>query len=243
LIEQAAALEQGLDNERRLTAQQRDFVSMTSHEFRTPLTVIDGHAQRLIKMSERLDPRDIAERGSRIRNSVQRITNIMDSLLGASRLLDGQVVFHPTDVNPTALLRDACQVHRDATRGVIINENFSPLPAFISGDPKLLFHAFSNLISNAVKYSPAGSPIEILARQELGRLVVQVRDHGIGIPARDRARLFERYFRGSNATAVAGTGVGLHLVSMVVTLHQGEVFAESLEGVGSNFIVHLPISA
>jgi signal transduction histidine kinase len=98
------------------------------------------------------------------------------------------------------------------------------------------------LISNAIKYSPAGSPIEVVARQEPGRLEVQVRDHGIGIPARDRSRLFERYFRGSNATAVAGTGVGLHLVSMVVTLHQGEVFAESLEGVGSRFIVHLPTS-
>jgi two-component system OmpR family sensor kinase len=239
-IEQAAALEQGLENERRLTAQQRDFVSMTSHEFRTPLTIIDAHAQRLIKMSERLDPRDIADRGARIRSAVQRITNIMDSLLSASRLLDGQVVFHPTEFNPSVLLRDACQVHRDATRGVVINEDFSPLPATIHGDPKLLFHAFSNLISNAIKYSPSGSPIDVVARQEPGRMVVQVRDHGIGIPARDRSRLFERYFRGSNATAVAGTGVGLHLVSMVVTLHQGEVFAESLEGVGSRFIVHLP---
>jgi signal transduction histidine kinase len=242
LIEQAAVLEEGLENERRLTAQQRDFVSMTSHEFRTPLTIVDAHAQRLIKMSGRLDPRDIAERGARIRSAVQRITNIMDSLLNASRLLDGQAVFHPTEFDPCVLLRDACQVHRDATRGVVINEDISPLPATIHGDPKLLFHAFSNLISNAIKYSPAGSPIEVVARQELGHLAVEVRDHGIGIPERDRSRLFERYFRGSNATAVAGTGVGLHLVSMVVTLHQGEVFAESLEGVGSRFIVRLPTS-
>ena len=103
-IEQAAALEAGLENERRLTAQQRDFVSMTSHEFRTPLTIIDGHAQRLIKTSDRLDPSDVAERGTRIRSAVQRITNIMDSLLGASRVLDGHAVFHPSDVNPWTLL-------------------------------------------------------------------------------------------------------------------------------------------
>jgi two-component system OmpR family sensor kinase len=153
----------------------------------------------------------------------------MDSLLDASRLLDGQVVFHPTDFDPSVLLRDACQVHRDATRGAIINEELSPLPATINGDPKLLFHLFSNLISNAIKYSPAGSPVEVVARQELGQLVVEVRDHGIGIPARDRERLFQRYFRGSNATGIAGTGVGLHLVAMVVALHHGEVFAESLE--------------
>jgi two-component system, OmpR family, sensor kinase len=243
LIEQAAALEQGLENERRLTAQQRDFVSMTSHEFRTPLTIIDGHAQRLIKMSDRLGPADTADRGARIRSAVQRITNIMDSLLGASRVLDGHAVFHPSDLDPSALLRDACQAHRDATRGTVITEDFSSLPATINGDPKLLFHAFSNLISNAIKYSPAGSPIEVIAREELGWLVVQVRDHGIGIPARDRERLFERYFRGGNATSIAGTGVGLHLVSMVVSLHQGEVFVESLEGVGSRFVVRLPLLA
>jgi signal transduction histidine kinase len=243
LIEQAAALEAGLENERRLTAQQRDFVSMTSHEFRTPLTIIDGHAQRLIKMQDRLDAADAAERGARIRSAVQRITNIMDSLLGASRLLDGRAAFHPCDLDPGALLRDACQAHRDANRGAIIVENFASLPATIMGDPKLLFHAFSNLISNAIKYSPATSPTEVKARMESGRLEVHVRDHGIGIPARDRVRLFERYFRGSNATSIAGTGVGLHLVSMVVTLHKGDIFVESLEGVGSRFVVRLPVSA
>lgn len=241
LIEQAAALEEGLENERRLTAQQRDFVSMTSHEFRTPLTVIDGHAQRLIKTSERLDATDIAERGASIRRSVQRITNIMDSLLGASRMLDGHAVFQVSDFDPAALLRDASQAHRDATRGAVIEEDLSSLPARMTGDPKLLFHAFSNLLSNAIKYSPEGSPIEVSAVQELDWLVVKVRDHGIGIPAKDRSRLFERYFRGSNATGVAGTGVGLHLVALVVALHQGEVYAESLEGVGSRFVVRLPL--
>lgn len=83
----------------------------------------------------------------------------------------------------------------------------------------------------------------MLARQESEWLVVQVRDSGIGIPARDREHLFERYFRGSNATGIAGTGVGLRLVSMVVSLHQGEVLAESLEGVGSRFTVRLPIGS
>ena len=243
LIDQAAALEAGLENERRLTAQQRDFVSMTSHEFRTPLTIIDGHAQRLIKMQDRLDATDAAERGARIRSAVQRITNIMDSLLGASRLLDGRSAFYPCDLDPGALLRDACKAHRDANRGVIIVEDFASLPATIVGDPKLLFHAFSNLISNAIKYSPATSPTEVKARLDSGWLEVHVRDHGIGIPARDRVRLFERYFRGSNATSIAGTGVGLHLVSMVVTLHQGKIFVESLEGVGSRFIVRIPVSA
>jgi two-component system, OmpR family, sensor kinase len=243
MIEQAATLEEALENEQRITAQQRNFVSMTSHEFRTPLTIIDGQAQRLIKLSERLTPTDVSERGARIRSAVQRMTNIMDSLLGASRLLDGQAVYHPTELDPELLLREACQAHREATRGANISEDFADLPATITGDRRLLFHAFSNLISNAIKYSPPGSLIEMVARQELGHLVVQIRDRGIGIPARDRKRLFQRYFRGGNVTGIAGTGVGLHLVAMVMALHQGEVLAESLEGVGSTFIVRLPILA
>ena len=241
LIEQAAALESGLEHERRLTVQQRDFIAMTSHEFLTPLTIIDAHAQRLIKMSDRLDSADIAERGASIRGGVQRITDIMDSLLGASRDLEGNAVFHPGDINPGALLHDVCQAHRDANRNAVISEEFSSLPASMYGDAKLLFHAFSNLISNAIKYSPPGSTVEVTARLQSDWLVVQVRDFGIGISARDRERLFERYFRGSNATGIAGAGVGLHLVSMVVGLHHGEVFAEDLDGVGSRFTVRLPI--
>jgi signal transduction histidine kinase len=243
LIEQAATLEEALENEQRLTVQQRNFVSMTSHEFRTPLTVIDGHAQRLIKMSDRLDAEGIVERGARIRSAVQRMTNIMDSLLGASHLFDGQAVFNPTEMDPSVLLREACQAHREATRSVHIIEDFENLPGVIDGDPKLLFHAFSNLISNAVKYSPAGSPIEVNARKDRGLLIVEVRDHGMGIPARDREHLFQRYYRGGNATGIAGTGVGLHLVAMVVALHRGDVLVESLEGAGSTFIVRLPVHA
>ena len=243
LIEQATALEEGLEHERRLTAQQRDFVSMTSHEFLTPLTIIDGHAQRLIKMSDRLDPGDITERGASIRDAVLRITGIMDGLLGASRILDGHAVFHPIHMDPGAVLREACQTHRDATRGALIQEEYLSIPSMIYGDPKLLFHAFSNLISNAIKYSSPGSPIEVAVTLESDWLVVRVRDHGIGIPAREREHLFERYFRGSNATGIAGTGVGLHLVSMVVSLHQGEVFAEIPPGGGSQFTVRLPVWA
>ncbi len=241
LIAQAAALEDGLEHERRLTEQQRDFVAMTSHEFLTPLTIIDGHAQRLIKMSDRLDPVDIADRGSSIRRGVQRITEIMDSLLAASRDLEGNTVCNFVNFDPAALLREVCRTHRDANRSAFIREDLLGLPESIYGDPKLLFQVFSNLISNAIKYSPVGSPIELTARRELDWMVVNVRDHGIGIPASDRERLFERYYRGANATGIAGTGVGLHLVSMVLALHQGKVSLESSEREGSIFTVWLPV--
>jgi signal transduction histidine kinase len=240
LVEQTANLDEALENEQRLTVKQRNFISMTSHEFRTPLTIIDGHAQRLIKISDRISGAEIAERGSRIRSAVLRMTSIMESLLEASRLLDGHGVFQPADLDPRALLHEACQTHREASRGTNIAEHYDSLPATVHGDSKLLFHAFSNLIANAVKYSGAGSPIELRAAEEGGQLLVRITDYGIGIPMRDREHLFERYYRGANATGIAGTGVGLHFVAMVMMLHHGEVTAESVEGVGSTFIVRLP---
>jgi signal transduction histidine kinase len=243
LVEQTANLDEALENEQRLTVKQRNFISMTSHEFRTPLTIIDGHAQRLIKMSGRSSATEIADRGLRIRSAVLRMTSIMESLLAASRLLDGHGVFQPADVDPRALLHEACQTHREATRGTNITEEYESLPATIHGDSKLLFHAFSNLIANAVKYSGSGSPIELRACQEGENLVVRVTDYGIGIPERDQEHLFERYYRGANATGIVGTGVGLHFVSMVVMLHHGDVSADSVEGVGSTFSVRLPIRA
>lgn len=244
LVEQAAALEQTLENERRLTAQQRNFVTLTSHEFRTPLTVIDAQAQRLIKLKDRINPEDLLERCRRIRSAVLRLTGIMDSLLGASRLFDGHAAYQPSEFNPTSLLHEVCQLHRDTTRGADIREESGDLPAISTGDSKLLFAMFSNLLSNAIKYSAPGSPIYVNARAERrGGWVTSVRDCGIGIVERDRAHLFERYFRGTNVTSVAGSGVGLHLVALVLSLHGGSIEVESREGVGSTFTVRLPRSS
>ena len=244
LIEQTAALEETLEKERRMTAQQRNFVAMTSHEFRTPLTVIDAQAQRLMKLKDRLTPNDLLERATRIRSAVTRLTGIMDSLLGDSRLLDEQAVCHPCEFDPATLLHEVCQLHRETSRGADIREEFGELPSTMHGDPKLLFGLFSNLLSNAVKYSAAGSPVDVMARMKPGGgLLVQVRDHGIGIPDRDRAHLFERYYRGANSVGVAGSGVGLHLVAMVLELHGGAIEVESSAGEGSTFIVHLPAGA
>jgi signal transduction histidine kinase len=165
----------------------------------------------------------------------------MDSLLGASLLLDGQAVYRAANLDPKALLREVCQLHRETTRGADIREDFAGLPASIEGDAKLLFAMFSNLISNAVKYSPVGSPVELVARNDGNQgLLVSVTDRGIGIPECDRSRLFDRYFRGTNALGVPGSGVGLHLVSMVLKLHGGAIEVDSRENAGSTFTIRLP---
>jgi signal transduction histidine kinase len=242
LARQASMLEEKLAAERHLTQLQRNFVSMASHEFRTPLTIIDGHAQRLNKLSDRIGVDEIVTRAGKIRAAVLRMTHLIDNLLTSTRLLESGagLYFHPQDLDLRELVHDVCQLHRESSPASNIVENPAH-PLRMVGDPKLLSQVFDNLLSNAIKYSPRGGGVCITARAEDGGFAVAVEDRGMGIPAADVGRLFERYFRGSNVSGIVGTGVGLNLVKMVVDLHGGSVTVESQEGKGSRFTVHLPL--
>ncbi len=244
LARQAALLEEQLAQEQRVALMQRNFVSMASHEFRTPLTVIDGHARRLDKSKDAVRPAEIGERAGKIRSAVLRMTHLIDNLLNSSRLIDGSagLYYEPAEIELTALLREVCQLHRDMVPAAQIVERFADAPLPISGDAKLLFQAFSNVLSNAVKYSTDGGTIEVAAERTDAEAIVTISDHGIGIPAADVDRLFERYHRGSNVSGIVGTGVGLHLVKLVVDQHGGRVAVQSREGEGSRFMIHLPIA-
>jgi signal transduction histidine kinase len=243
LARQAAMLEEQLAQEQRLALLQRNFVSMASHEFRTPLTIIDGHARRLIKTKDTLPPAEIGERAGKIRAAVLRLTHLIDNLLNSARLFDGgaTLYFHPAEMDMAALLREVCQLHREMVPGAAIGEHLSSAAMPMIGDTKLLYLLFSNLLSNAVKYSPGGGAIEVEAEMRADEIAVAVADRGIGIPASDLERLFERYHRGSNVSGIVGTGVGLYLVKMVADVHHGRVEVQSAEGAGSRFTVHLPV--
>jgi two-component system, OmpR family, sensor kinase len=242
LARQAALLEERLAHEQQLALLQRNFVSMASHEFRTPLTVIDGHARRLDKIKDAVGAAEIGERVGKIRSAVLRMTHLIDNLLNSSRVIDGgaELYLQATEMDMTPVLQEVCQLHRDMVPGSHIVERFAAAPLPMVGDAKLLFQVFSNLLSNAVKYSPGGDAIEVEAGSVGGEIVVTVSDHGIGIPADDLGRLFERYHRGSNVSGIVGTGVGLYLVKLAVDLHHGRVDVVSQEGEGSRFTVHLP---
>ena len=240
LSAQAETLREALAAERRLTTQQQNFVSMTSHEFRTPLTIIDSHAQRLIRMKERLAPEQLAERARGIRGAVTRMTSLIDSLLNTSRVFDGDVRLQREEVDLIGLGRQACQMHREVVPTALLREDYRAPTLRITGDPRLLFQAISNLVSNAIKYSPPGNPIDVGIADSGEQVLIVVSDVGIGIPDKDRAHLFERYFRGSNVSDIAGTGVGLYLVDMVARLHGGHAAVECPESGGSRFTLVLP---
>ena len=243
LARQAAMLEEQLAHEQRLALAQRNFVSMASHEFRTPLTIVDGHARRLEKMRDGAAGAEIAERAGKIRAAVLRLTHMIDNLLSSGRLIDGgaELYFDPAGIDLTALLREVCQLHREMVPGADIAERFGVAPMPMVADAKLLFQIFSNLLSNAVKYSPNGGTIVVEAAMAANEVVVIIADRGIGIPAGDLDRLFERYYRGGNVSGIVGTGVGLYLVKTGVDLHKGRIQVESEEGKGARFLVHLPL--
>jgi two-component system, OmpR family, sensor kinase len=239
---QAELLQEKLAEEQRLTLLQRNFVAMASHEFRTPLAIIDGHTQRLISMRDRLTADELAERARKIRSMVRRLTQLIDNLIGSARLVDARIdlYYHPAPIDLTALVREICQLQRELAPDAQIIEPAAAPELVVPGDATLLRQLFGNLISNAVKYSPDGGLIEVTAAHEGAQVVVVIEDHGIGIPEKDRLRVFERYYRGGNTSGIVGSGVGLSLVRTIVELHGGSIALESSEGLGSRFILRLP---
>ena len=244
LATQAALLQQKLAEEQRLTLLQRNFVAMASHEFRTPLAIIDGHTQRLISMRDRLTTEELAERARKIRSMVRRMTQLIDNLIGSARLVDARIdlYYHPAPVDLTSLVREICQLQRELTPDARIREQIQAQPLLVRGDASLLSQLFSNLVSNAVKYSPDSGLIRVIAAREGTQIAVVIEDRGIGIPEADRERVFERYYRGSNTSGIGGSGVGLSLVKTMVDLHKGTIALDTREGEGSRFTIRFPIS-
>jgi signal transduction histidine kinase len=246
LERQTTMLRERLAEEQRLMLLQRNFISMASHEFRTPITIIDGHAQRLVSLKEKLDSNAVVERAWKIRHAVRRITHLIQNMIDSMRMIDGDVklYFHPSNMDVGKLTREVCQLHREIAPQSLILEHYQNAgPLYVHGDVDLLFQALSNLLSNAIKYSPGSRPIEVVISQSGGAVLIAVMDHGIGIPQVDHSRVFERYYRGENAAGIVGTGIGLYFVRTVVELHGGTIEVESREGEGSRFTVRLPVSA
>lgn len=235
-------LEIALAKEREINALQRQFVSMVSHEFRTPLAIIDGNAQRLARRLPDLAPERSAMALQKVRRAVKRLTELMDSVLNAARLEEGRITFEPETCDLADIVREICDSYAEVYPDHPIRVDIDGLTDRIAADPKLIRQVVSNLTSNAVKYSPPGTTISIKGwRDERSRCsIISVRDEGVGIPSAELSRLYDRFFRASTSTGVAGTGIGLHLVHHFVALHGGTIEVESQEGEGSTFTIRLP---
>ncbi|WP_051040891.1 sensor histidine kinase [Rhizobium leguminosarum] len=241
LEENSQQLEKALDQERRASALQRQFVSMASHEFRTPLAIIDGAAQRLVRRSGELSSDFVAEKCQHIRRAVNRMVELMESILSVGRLESGTIGIKFEELPLRDLVSLCCKRQQELAENHRISTEFGELPKMIVGDRSALEQVITNLLSNAVKYSPTSPQIDIRCWQEGNCVHVAVQDYGIGIDQDDLPKMFERYFRARTSTGIAGTGIGLTLVKQIVELHGGRISVVSHRGEGSRFTVSLPI--
>lgn len=241
----AEELKQALAKEKELNHLQDQFVSMASHEFRTPLSIIDMSAQRLKSQAEknRLSPEDAVQKVHKIRTAVRRMTRLMESTLMAARMHEGKIKVDTGPCDLKTLVEQVCATQQEvASNHVITCDLTSDLPDSIQADQCALEQVLTNLLSNAIKYAPDVPEIKVAAQSEGDHIVISVRDRGIGIDEDDLRNIGQRFFRAKTSTGIAGTGIGLNLVKYLVESHGGRLEVESKKGEGSMFTVRLPVA-
>lgn len=237
-----AELRKALAREKELGELKSNFVSLVSHEFRTPLGIIMSSAEILRDYLDQLDPAERRQHLEAIQHSTQRMAGLMEEVLLLGRFEAGRMDFQPQPLDLATLCQRIVTEVATATEQVCpIRLSLVPEATQALADERLLRHILTNLLANAVKYSPPGSPVEFLVRREGADAVCLVTDRGIGIPAEDHEWLFRAFHRGRNVGDRPGTGLGLVIVNRSVELHGGRISVESTLGQGSTFTVRLPI--
>lgn len=225
--------------------QEKDnFISIVSHELKTPITSIKGYAQMLLRRAEEAgsDERDL--KGLRIINDeVERMVDLINQLLDVQRLEMQRLQLNLDRVDLVALTLDTVDRLQMTTNRHTLKPRVPQGPVWVCGDAIRLAQVLSNLIMNAIKYSPAGGPVEVSLERQEGRAWVSVRDWGIGIPPEDQPHLFQRFWRGTRKenTSLTGMGLGLYISREIVRRHQGDIVFRSQPGQGSTFLFWLPL--
>lgn len=230
-----------LSRERETAELYRSFVALVSHQFRTPLAIIDSSMQRILRSGTVMPRTDIELRAEQIRAEIQELTGLIEATLNVIRLDAGQVTIIRRNCCIESLAGKIRSRQIEATPGHIINLRIGDeVPASIETDPFLLEQILNNLVSNAVKYSPETEPVSISITAESGQICFCVEDSGIGIPEDEQEKLFGRFFRASTSREKPGTGVGLSISRQLATLLGGEISFVSRTGIGSAFTLKLP---
>ncbi len=219
------------------------FISVASHELKTPLTGLKGYAELLLKRAQGLDESSARMIRTIHRQSV-RLEKMISALLDVSRVERGQLALEFAPVDLFTLMKSIIDDVRPTLRKHPVEFKSTGEPLMIQGDALRLEQVLQNLIQNAAKYSPMGGPITVGLSRTSGNAQIAVTDHGIGIPEQDLPKLFTRFHRAWNAEAfhINGLGVGLYVVREIIRLHGGDITVESKEGQGSTFKITLPVS-
>jgi signal transduction histidine kinase len=234
-------LVKALEKERELGELKSRFVTMASHEFRTPLTAILSSTFLLENYTAEDFDREKTLHTNRIKRSVNNLTVILNEFLSLEKLEENKVKVVNSDINIPEFIHDLIwEMEVVKKDGQIIKYTHKSKKTILPLDHHLLGSIVTNLISNALKYSKRGDNIEITSELKSNAITITVVDPGIGIPANEHKHIFGRFYRASNATNFEGTGLGLHIVQKYVNLLKGTITFESEENKGTKFTVVLP---
>lgn len=227
-----------LEKEKDLNELKSRFVSMASHEFRTPLSAVLSSAYLLSKYVKTEEQPQREKHITRIVGSVTSLTEILNDFLSVGKIEEGDIQAHYREFNIEELMHEIMQeVHHLLKKGQTIQYHHGGTSRMAYLDPSMLKHIVINLLSNAIKFSNEQSVIELTTERSGRKFIISVKDNGIGIPEEDVDNLFKRFFRSSNVTNIQGTGLGLHIVSKYTELMNGKIEFKSKIGAGTKFTI------
>ncbi|MFM2375984.1 MAG: hypothetical protein RLZZ165_1081 [Bacteroidota bacterium] len=236
----AANIIKALEKERQLNELKSRFVSMASHEFRTPLSTILTSISLVSKYTGPEHEESRQKHYNRIRTSVHHLTSILNDFLSLDKLESGKLQSHPEEFDLKAKMEDlidGMQAICKPDQSIVFTYEGDRT---VKVDRNMFRNIVLNLISNAIKYSGEGQKVDVDTLVRDGKIHIDVRDHGIGIAESEKQHMFERFFRANNATNIQGTGLGLNIVRKYLDLMDGDIWFESELGKGSTFSIVLP---
>ncbi len=246
LMEKTMQLKEALKQEQKMRKMQNEFVALVSHEFKTPLQIIDSTRELLVRKLKSLAISDegVEKSLERIKSGIQRMNGLIHSTLNLARMEEGEnnIKVERENFDLRKFISDIIEKNSNlaVNKNIEIVTKINELPQEFFGDAKLLDHAFTNIISNAIKYSRNNTTVKILAKANDKKVAIRVIDQGIGIPKEDLQNIGQKFFRAKNTLSVAGTGIGLYLTKHFINLHEGDVVIESEMNVGTSVTVTLP---
>ncbi|GDX36378.1 hypothetical protein LBMAG18_08890 [Alphaproteobacteria bacterium] len=248
LLEKSRQLQESLHKEQEMRKMQNEFIALVSHEFKTPLQIIDSTRENIVRKIKNLNINDESvDKGfERIKLGVQRMNGLINSTLNLAKLesQEGILKVNIQKINFKKTLEENIEKCRNVanSRKILINLNFDGHADEMQSDPLLIDHILNNVISNAVKFSLDNSVVDIFVKVNQQNLEIKVRDHGIGIAKSDIENIGQKFFRASNSISVAGTGIGIYLAKNFINLLNGSFSIQSKENVGTEVSIILPMN-
>ena len=236
-------ISKALEREKELSELKSCFVSMTSHEFRTPLTVISSSAEILKNFGHKLDEESKKKHLECIQTYVKHTTQLLDDILLINKAETGNLAFESAPLDLVSFCQKlTAEIQLSTSNHIIVFASNSQNNVIGNFDKKILRQILINLLSNAIKYSPNSAIVNFNLDTTESNVIFSIQDQGIGIPEADQVKLFESFHRAKNVGNIPGTGLGLSIVAKCVDLHKGAIAVNSQLGRGTTFIVKIPLN-